>query len=99
MANAVGKIADAIGFVAEAFTDIFMPAAPLTAAQMEQNERALQRQAEAEVPIREARIVSEDEQRRAAIAKAQAALEEAMQQSQSERDKRRDDDYGYERTR
>lgn len=99
MARGMDAIAGAIGEVfsvaADAIADIFAPPAPLTAEQIEDNRQQAQRDAAVAEQRQEARQeMTEDEARRAAIAKAQAEMEAALRQ---ERDGQDRDEYGYER--
>ena len=97
----VGALAEGAAKIADAIGDLIAPPAPLTREQQEENRAKAERAEAAAAPIREARReMTEEEARLAAIAKAQAAMEEALNESQAERDRKdRDDDYGYERTR
>ena len=97
----VGALAEGAAKIADAIGDLIAPPAPLTGEQKEENRAAAERAEAASAPVREARReMTEEEARLAAIAKAQATMEEALNESQAERDRKdRDDEYGYERTR
>ena len=97
----VGALAEGAAKIADAIGDLIFPSAPLTREQKEENRAAAERAEAAAAPAREARReMTEEEARLAAIAKAQAAMEEALNESKADRDRKdRDDEYGHERTR
>jgi hypothetical protein len=97
MDAAAGAISEALSAAADAIADIFAPPAPLTAEQIEDQRQQAGRDAAVAEQRQEARQeMTEDEARRAAIAKAQAEMEAALRQDRDDRDQ---DEYGYERTR